>query len=73
MKLPEPPPPIEETIEVSSAFVTLRYANKQQMQAYARQAAEAMREACAAKCDTYNFGQAPSMIKRAIRALEIEE
>jgi hypothetical protein len=70
MRLPKPPEPA--MVYINATGYTTRCHNETQLLEYGRQCAEQMREACAAECDKYNFGQAPAMIERAIRALEIE-
>ena len=39
-----------------------------ELEAFAKLVAAKEREACAKVCDEFNFGQAPMMIQRAIRA-----
>jgi len=40
----------------------------EELEAFAKLVAAKEREACAKICDEFNFGQAPMMIQRAIRA-----
>ena len=39
-----------------------------ELEAFAKLVAQHEREACAKLCDEFNFGQAPQMIQKAIRA-----
>ena len=39
-----------------------------ELEAFAKLIAQHEREACAKVCDEFNFGQAPQMIQKAIRA-----
>ena len=44
-----------------------------QLEAFAKLVREDEREACAKVCEKFNFGQAPMMIQRAIRARSGEQ
>ena len=46
-------------------FVVCKY---QELKRFAEIVADHEREACAKVCDEFNFGQAPMMIQKAIRA-----
>lgn len=70
MKLPELPDPVHH---IMSDGACIGYYSDAQMQAYARQAAEAMREACAAECMHESQDNTRFEFAAAIRALEIEE
>ncbi len=63
---------LEEIIELFCLDAEDQQRSMESLKVYGEMCAEKMREACAAECEKHNWGQAPAMIERAIRALEIE-
>ena len=61
----------DEIIEMLAKVYGVAWTSKAQLRdltAFAKLVAQHEREACAKVCDEFNFGQAPQMIQKAIRA-----
>jgi hypothetical protein len=58
----------EDIIRMAEEAGAIHYWHLSNLERFAALVASAEREACAKVCDEFNFGQAPMMIQKAIRA-----